>query len=287
MRRSWMAALSLLLLGSTGVAETGPPPAATATAPPATIATGAPRPARPVLRICADPNNLPFSNQRGQGFENKIAERLSQALGADLQYTWWAQRRGFLRNTLKAHACDVVMGVPSALDSVAHTRPYYRSTYVFVTRPGRPAIRSFDDPRLRRLRVGVPLIGDDGANPPPEHALARRGIVDNVVGYGVYGDYAQANPPLDLLNALQRGEVDVAAVWGPLAGYFARSQRLPLTITPVAPDHDDGVPLVFDITVGVRRGNGDIALRDRLDRALQEQRTDIQRILDGYGIPRL
>ena len=95
---------------------------------------------------------------------------------------------------------------------------------MFVTRAGRGPIRSFDDPALRRLRIGIPLIGDDGANPPPEHALARRGIIDNVVGYGVYGDYVEPDPPLELLRALARGELDVAAVWGPLAGYFARKQ---------------------------------------------------------------
>jgi mxaJ protein len=266
------------------------PPAGTIgqTATPAVAATPAPdRTGRPILRVCADPNNLPFSNQSAQGFENRIAERLAEALGADLRYTWWAQRRGFLRNTLNAHTCDVVMGVPTALDRVAHTRPYYRSTYVFVTPRGRPPVGSFDDPSLRRLRVGVPLIGDDGANPPPEHALARRHIVDNVIGFGVYGDYAGADPPLDLLRALGRGEIDVAAVWGPLAGYFVRREQLSLAITPVHPDHDDGVPLTFDIAVGVRPGAADAALRDRLDRALQNQRKQIEGILDEYGIPRV
>jgi mxaJ protein len=241
----------------------------------------------PVLRVCADPNNLPFSNRRGQGFENKIAERLAHALGAELQYTWWAQRRGFVRSTLKAGACDVIMGVPATLEMVAHTQSYYRSSYVFATALGRPAIRSFDDPALRRLRIGVPLIGDDGANPPPEQALARRGIIDNVAGYSVYGDYTQPDPALDLLQALARGDIDVATVWGPFAGYFARRRHVPLAITPVFPDHDDGVPMVFDITLGIRHGPGDEALRQRLDHALRAERVPIERILDDYGIPRL
>jgi mxaJ protein len=248
------------------------------------LGAGAPR---PVLRVCADPNNLPYSNERGQGFENKIAERLARALGADLQYTWWAQRRGFVRNTLKAGACDVIIGVPAAMDMVAHTAPYYRSSYVFVTPPGRRPIRSFDDPALRRLRVGIPLIGDDGANPPPEEALARRGIVDNVIGFGVYGDYAQPNPPLDLLEALARGDIDVAAAWGPQAGYFAKQRRLPLALTPVSPSVEEGVPFVFDITVGVRHGARDEELRRRLDRALHDERSAIARILEEYGIPRV
>lgn len=241
--------------------------------------------ARPVLRVCADPNNLPFSNRQLQGFENKIAERLARALDADLAYTWWAQRRGFVRNTLRAGTCDVVMGAPVAWEMVAHTEPYYRLSYVFVRRAGQPVIRSFDDPALRRLRIGIPLVGDDGANPPPEHALARRGLVDNVVGYSVYGDYARPDPPMALMRALEHGEIDVAVVWGPLAGYIGRRQRRGLIATPVSPASDDGVPFVFDIALGVRRG--DEALRRRLDQALRAERAAIERILDEYGIPRV
>jgi mxaJ protein len=244
--------------------------------------------ARPPLRVCADPNNLPFSNRDGEGFENKIAERLARALGAELTYTWWPQRRGFLRNTLAAGACDVVIGVPAALDAVAHTAPYYRSTYVFVQRSGRAPVRSFDDPALRRLRIGIPLIGDDGVNPPPEAALARRGIVDNVIGYAVYGDYARPDPPLELLQALLRGEIDVAAAWGPQAGYFARRHhRAGLTLTPITSPPEEGAPFAFDITVGVRAGESGDDLRRRLDRALREQRGAIRKILDDYGIPRV
>jgi mxaJ protein len=266
-----MKAIAVLLAGLVSVPATR-------------AATPAPRPA---LRVCADPNNLPFSNRRGEGFENKIAERLARALRADLQYTWWPQRRGFMRNTLAARACDVIIGVPAAVDAVAHTAPYYRSTYVFVTRAGRPAVGSFDDPALRRLRIGIPLIGDDGANPPPEAALARRGIIDNVVGYAVYGDYARPDPPLDLLDALVRGDIDVAAAWGPHAGYFARRHRDRLILTPIVSAAEAGVPFAFDITVGVRRGPGDDELRRRLDRALREQRRAIANILDRYGVPRV
>jgi mxaJ protein len=241
--------------------------------------------ARPVLRVCADPNNLPFSNARGEGFENKIAERLAAALGADLQYTWWPQRRGFVRNTLARGSCDVIIGVPAAATAFAHTRPYYRSTYVFVTPKGRPAIRSFDDPALRRLRIGIPLVGDDGENPPPEAALARRGIVANVVGFAVYGNYAAPDPPLDLLRALARGEIDVAAAWGPQAGYFARANHLALTLTPMAPER--GLTFTFDIAVGLRRGPRDEPLRERLERALEDERPVISKILAAYGVPRV
>src|SRR5690606_5361260 len=124
------------------------------------------------FRVCADPNNLPFSNAAEQGFENALAELLAAELGATVEYTWWAQRRGFIRNTLNAGDCDVVMGVPAGYELVATTQPYYRSTYVFVYRrePGLE-LRTIDDPRLRELAIGVHLIGDDGGNTPPVHAL--------------------------------------------------------------------------------------------------------------------
>jgi ABC-type amino acid transport substrate-binding protein len=141
-----------------------------------TQAAGQPHFERPagVLRVCADPNNLPFSNERGEGFENKLAEMLAADLGAELRYTWWAQRRGFFRNTLRAGSCDVVLGVPAGFELALTTSPYYRSTYAFVSRKDRHlGVRSFDDEALRRLKVGVQLVGDDGANTPPAHALAR------------------------------------------------------------------------------------------------------------------
>jgi mxaJ protein len=145
--------------------------------------------------VCADPNNLPFSNDNGEGFENKIAALIAHDLAVKVEYTWFAQRRGFVRNTLNARACDVVMGIPAASEMMLTTRPYYRSTYVFLTRADCGLnIESLDDPRLAKLRLGVHLIGDDYANAPPMHALARRGIVKNVAGYSIYGDYSRPQP---------------------------------------------------------------------------------------------
>ncbi|HEX8685816.1 MAG TPA: quinoprotein dehydrogenase-associated putative ABC transporter substrate-binding protein, partial [Pyrinomonadaceae bacterium] len=202
-----------------------------------------------VLRVCADPNNLPFSNERGEGFENKIAELLAADLHERLEYTWWAQRRGFFRNTLRAGACDVVVGVPSSFELAATTAPYYRSTYVFVYRKGRGvSVRSFDDAVLRDVRVGVQLVGDDGANTPPAHALAARGVVQNVRGYTLYGDYREEAPPARIVEAVAKRDVDVAVVWGPLAGYFAPRQRVPLEITPVAVEAEPpALRFAFDI----------------------------------------
>jgi quinoprotein dehydrogenase-associated probable ABC transporter substrate-binding protein len=248
----------------------------------------APVPAQPqqVLRVCADPNNLPFSNERLQGFENEIAALLASELGLHgVAYTWWPQRRGFVRTTLNAGRCDVVMGLPADYRGTWNTRPYYRSAYVFVTRGDRHLrLRSFDDPHLHTMTIGVHVIGDDYANVPPVEALARRGIVDNVRGYTIYGDYSRPDPPRDLLDALVRGDIDVAIAWGPLAGYFARREPVPLAVAPVAPLHD-ALPMTFAIALGVRRG--DARLRDALDQALVRRHADIQRVLARYGVPQI
>jgi mxaJ protein len=240
-----------------------------------------------LLRVCADPNNLPFSNERREGFENKLADLVASEMGATVQYEWWAQRRGFFRSTLKAGKCDVVMGVPTSFEMTLTTRPYYRSTYVFVTkRTSSIRVRTFDDPVLRRARVGVQLVGDDYANAPPAHALTKRGIVQNVRGYTLYGDYRQPNPPARIVDAVAHGDVDVAVVWGPLAGYFATREPVPLRIVPVSPQIDlPFLPFVFDISMGVRRE--DKALRDELDGILIRRRVTIDSILTLYGVPRL
>jgi mxaJ protein len=238
-----------------------------------------------VLRVCADPNNLPYSNERQEGFENRIAELVARELKAKLQYVWWAQRRGYIRNTLRAGLCDVFIGMPTGLDMVLVTRPYYRSTYAFVTKRSGPHIASFDDARLKRLRVGVQIIGDDFANAPPAEALTHRGIIRNVRGYSVLGDYREPNPPSRIVRAVANGEIDVAVVWGPLAGYFARRSPVPLRVVPVSPEVDvPYLPFVFDIAMGVRRG--ETALRDTLDAVIVRRQHDIDRILADYGIPR-
>lgn len=239
------------------------------------------------LRVCADPNNLPFSNDKQQGFENRIADLVARDMGAKLTYVWWAQRRGFVRNTINQNQCDLLIGVPASFERTRPTIPYYRSTYVFVTRRDRHIkIASFDDPQLRRLRVGVQLIGDDGVNSPPAHALANRGIIKNVKGYSVYGDYRLPNPPARIIDAVANGDIDVAVAWGPLAGYFAQRAQVPLDVRPVSPQIDlPFLPFVYDISMGVRRGND--ALRERLNTIIANHRADIDRILAQYGVPRV
>jgi mxaJ protein len=239
-----------------------------------------------VLRACADPNDLPFSNDREQGFENRIVRLIAADLGRDLECAWWPQRRGFIRNTLNANRCDVVAGVPAEYEPTLTTRPYYRSTYVALTRRDRGLrVTSVNDARLRELRIGVQMIGDDFANTPPAHALSRRGIVDNVRGYLVYGNYAEANPSARIVRAVSSGEIDLALVWGPLAGYFAALEDPPLAVTPLAASADDGLPFAFDVAIGVRKP--DRTLRDLLDGVLARRKSDIDRILAEYHVPRL
>jgi quinoprotein dehydrogenase-associated probable ABC transporter substrate-binding protein len=239
-----------------------------------------------VLRACADPNDLPFSNDREQGFENRIVRLIAADLGMELEYLWWAQRRGFIRNTLNADRCDVVAGVPAYYEPTLTTRPYYRSSYVALTRLNRDLrIWSLNDPMLRELRIGVQMIGDDFANTPPAHELSRRGIVDNVRGYPVYGNYAEANPSARIVRAVASGEIDLALVWGPLAGYFAALEDPPLALTPLAVGTDDGLPFAFDIAIGVRKQ--DRTLRDLLDDVLARRKADIDRILAEYHVPRV
>lgn len=240
-----------------------------------------------VLRVCADPNNLPFSNLRGEGFENKIAEVLARDLGARVQYTWWAQRRGFIRNTLKSGVCDLVPGVPSGFEMALTTAPYYRSSYVFLSRKDRHIdITSLDDPKLHNLIIGVQIIGDDFNNSPPAHALTSRKMVSNIRGFTVYGDYARPNPPAQIIDAVVKGEVDVAIVWGPLAGYFAKKVSAPMVIVPVTPQIDQPfMPFVFDIAMGVRRD--DQQFRDQLEQIILKHKKEIDQILADYGVPRV
>ena len=247
----------------------------------------APAYARGVLRVCSDPNNLPFSNEKQEGFENKIAELIGREMNLKVEYTWWAQRRGFVRNTLKSDLCDLIIGMPSSSELAATTAPYYRSTYVFVWRKDHALdIHSFDDAALRHLRIGVQMIGDDFANTPPAHALTNRNIVQNVKAYTVYGDYAQPNPTARVVEGVAKGEVDVAVVWGPTAGFFIKQERLPLTIAAVTPQIElPFLPFVYDISMGVRRG--DDAFKEQLEQVLQRRRPEIEQILDEYGVPRV
>jgi mxaJ protein len=238
------------------------------------------------FKVCADPNNLPFSNEAGQGFENKLAEMISAELGADLRYTWRAWHRSFLRETLVAKQCDVVMGLPAQFTRTLNTRPYYKSAYVFVSPASAPAISSFDDPALKKSTIGVQMIGDDGEGTPPAYALAKRGMIENMKPFTIVGDYGDETPSAGIVEAVAQGRIDTAIVWGPVAGYFAARQSSPLKVTPVMPPFDGpGLPMSFEISIGVRKDSP--ALRDELDATLVKLRPRIDALLGDYAIPRL
>ena len=229
------------------------------------------------LRICGDPDNLPFSNEKLEGFENRIAAVIAKELGATPAYAWWPHQRGLVRNTIDAGTCDVIFGVPEGLDFVLWTKPYYRTSYVIAYRSDRGyRISSFDAPELKKLRIGVYL------NTPPEESLARRGILDNVATYSLYFDPAgDRDRPLKLLADLVAGALDVGIPWGPLAGYYVKKLGAPLQLVPLA--DEAGVPLSFDISMGVKKGN--TAFKSELEAAIDRRSADIKAILEEYGVP--
>ncbi len=233
------------------------------------------------VRVCAEDDNMPFSNARGEGFEDRIAELLAGDLAARVDRVGLGEGEPVDRDRLEAARCDVLIGVPSRLALAPSTRPYYRTSWVFVTRlaVGEP-VRSLDDSRLRVLRVGVPTAGH-GVDLPPVHALARRGIVANVRPFPVYSDDANDPAPLGPLRALEAGEIDVAIVWGPHAGWFLQD-RGKVAITKVTPENDEGVPFAYDIAMGAH----DPELRAELDAFLVRRAPEIDAILRTYGVPR-
>jgi quinoprotein dehydrogenase-associated probable ABC transporter substrate-binding protein len=247
----------------------------------------APATASPSLRVCADPNNLPFSNEAEQGFENKLARMLAHSLGKQVQFVWHEQGKEFLRDTLNAGICDVVIGLPTDDHAygVLTTDPYYRSAYVLVYRADAPyQLKSLDDPRLRTLEIGVHATGDDWVDLPGGATLAHRGIVKNVHVYTLGVDDSHANPSADLVDAVAKGDIDVAIAWGPLAGYFASREPAKLKLVPLTDTHTL-LPFQFSISMAVRHGNG--ALRDKLNAFLATHRAAVGQLLARYGVPQL
>ena len=231
------------------------------------------------LRVCGDPDNLPFSNKKREGFENKIAEVIAKELGAELTYYWWPHQRGLIRNTLRAGQCDVLISVPQGWEPVLWTRPYYRSGYAIVYPKTKGLkITSLDDPILKQLKIGVYV------NSPPAEELAEKGISKNVVGYNLLYDYQQDRPG-KIIEDLIAGEIDVAVVWGPVAGYYAKKLNAShLAIVPLQ-DESSATPFTFEFSMGVREGNK--ALKAKLEEALSKRQAEIQKILEDFGVPLL
>lgn len=231
------------------------------------------------LKVCADPDNLPYSNKTGSGYENHLARLVGSGLHQEVQFVWARPRRGFVRERVNKGECDVLMSVPVGMRGVLASKPYLRSSYVFVTRTdGDLDISSFDDPRLKKLKIGVQTLDDEYA--PPAQALGKRGMLTNIVGYEPFGRI-----PGEIVSDVANGKLDTAVVWGPLAGYYARRSRKKLRLTPVQPDHDGVLPFAYDLAVGVAKSKPD--LLERINRVLAQKHREISLLLTSYGIPQL
>lgn len=239
------------------------------------------------LHVCADPDNLPYSNRNGEGFENKLAQMVAKDFGTTVDYTWFSERASFLKATLNAGECDVVMGYPAA-NGVITTRAYYRSGFVFVTRADRNLnLTKIDDPRLRTLKIGIPIVGSDGAATAPAVALAAQGIVQSVRGYPIYGPTSDGMAALAApVTAVAHGDIDVAALWGPIAGYFAKQAPVPLRVTPIE-ESAAYLPQVFSYPISMVVRTDEPDLRDRLNRFIASHKVEIASLLKSYGVPLL
>ena len=271
--RSIAAAIALLALAAPGLTAQDQP------------ALRSHPPTAGVLRICADPDNMPASNQKGEGYENKIAEFLAKEWNAKLEYAWWPVRRGFFSRALNGRYCDVALTAPSGLDMAATTKPYYRAGYVAVYRKDSGLdLKTLDDPAWKKLRIGVNLLNSDAENTPPAMALSRHGVVGNLVGFTTF--YSELNRPEDIVKAVVDKQVDVSIVWGPLAGYFAQRSPVPLVVQPLAEfDSVTGLPFAFNMSMAVRRREPEF--RDSLEKVIDRKRPELEAILRQYAVPLL
>ena len=233
-----------------------------------------------VLRVCADPHNLPFSNEKGEGYENKIAELLAEKLQKKLDYTFFPQVMGFVRMTLGAHRCDVIMGIPQGDDMVQGTNPYYRTTYAIVAKPGGGLedVDSLEDERLKGKHIGIV------AGTPPGTNMAINGLMANAKPYPLMVDTRLESSAESMIADLVSGQIDAAILWGPMAGYHARKANPPLHVTPLVKEKS-GPRLAFRIGMGVR--GADQNWKRQLNRLIQENQGAINKILLDYGVPLL
>jgi quinoprotein dehydrogenase-associated probable ABC transporter substrate-binding protein len=231
-----------------------------------------------VFRVCADPHNLPFSDQAGEGFENKLAALLAAKLGEPVSYVYYPQVIGFVRNTLNALRCDVVMGVAVGDDTMQTTNPYYRTTYALVFKPGSglDGVASLDDPRLQGKHIGVV------AGTPPASVMSRDGLMALAKPYPLTVDTRVEVPAKEMTDDIAAGRIDAGVLWGPMAGYYAQRVDPHLTVVPLLKEHER---MEFRIAMGVRRT--DQEWKRKLNRLIAENRPEIDHILSEYGVPLL
>jgi len=233
-----------------------------------------------VLRVCADPNNMPFSTDKGEGFENKLAELLAEKLSKGLSYSWYPQATGFVRNTLAAHKCDVIMGIPQGDDLVQVTNPYYRTAYALVFKQGHglEGVDTLGDPRLKGTRIGIV------AGTPPGNNMAANGLMANAKPYPLVIDTRVDSSAAAMMHDLATGEIDAGILWGPMAGYHARRTNPAVTVVPLVKE-TTGPRLIYRIAMGVRYS--DQEWKRQLNRTIQESQPAINKLLLSFGVPLL
>ncbi len=233
-----------------------------------------------VFRVCDDPHNLPFSNEAGGGFENKIATLFGEKLQKPVAYTFYPNTTGFVRNTLNAFRCDVVMGIPQGDDIVQGTNPYYRTAYALVSKAGSglDKIETLEDPLLKGKHIGIV------AGTPPATNLATNGLIANAKPYPLVVDTRYDAPAVDMIEDLKKGDIDIAVLWGPIAGYLAKISDIPLVVVPLIKE-TSGPRMVYRIGMGVR--HSDQNWKRDLNKLIAQNQTEIDKILADYGVPLL
>jgi quinoprotein dehydrogenase-associated probable ABC transporter substrate-binding protein len=236
--------------------------------------------ARDVLRVCADPANLPFTNRQEQGFENRIAAIVADELGVPLRYYWLSHGPGFVTNTLGAKLCDIVIGYAAGAEPVQHSNPYYRSVYVLIVRRGGDldGVERLGDPRLKGKRLGVVA-----ATPPADHLLDE-GLLAGARNYPLLVDRRHEFPAEEMIGDLVAGRIDGALLWGPIGGYLARRAPEPLTVIPLVHERDRP-PLAYRITFGIR--HNELEWKRRLNEIIRKRQSDFDRVLLEFGVPLL
>jgi quinoprotein dehydrogenase-associated probable ABC transporter substrate-binding protein len=231
-----------------------------------------------VLRVCADPNNLPFSNDKGEGFENKLAELFAAKLGKTLSYTYYPGATGFVRMTLGSYRCDVIMGFPQGSDLVQGTNPYYRTAYAFVAKSDSPlaGVQTLEDERLKDKRIGLV------AGTPPATYLVADGLMPHAKSYPLVVDTRYDSSPLAMMKDINAAEIDAGVLWGPIAGYYASHANPPLHMTLLL-NEKGGPHLDYRIVMGVRPS--DQNWKRQLNQLIAENQPAINKILLDYGVP--
>jgi mxaJ protein len=233
------------------------------------------------LRVCADPRSMPFSNEKGEGLENKLAELVAGKLGRKgVQYTWYPMATGFVRKTLGEHRCDVIMGYPQGDELVQNTNPYYRTTYALVFKPGSglEGVDSLADPKLKDKKIGVV------AGTPPATSLAINGLMAHARPYQLMVDTRIDNPSGQMVEDIKKGEIDAGLLWGPIAGFYARQSSPPLTVIPLLHE-DKEARMTYRITMGVRAT--DQQWKRQLNKVIRENQKQINALLLSFGVPLL